>query len=222
MVVIAIDGPSGAGKSSVARRVARRLGFDHLDTGATYRAAALAALRSGADLDDEAAVVRAVEAADLDYEEGRVLLDGEDVTAAARSPEVTSASSRVARLPAVRERVVAVQRAWVARHGDSVVEGRDIGTVVFPDAAVKVFLTARPEVRVARRARDAEAAGVDRRRLAAELAERDRRDSTRAVAPLRPAPDAVVVDTSDLGLDEVVDRVLGLVEDAATGPDEGA
>lgn len=214
-MVIAIDGPGGVGKSTVARRLADRLGLPHLDTGATYRAATLRVLRSGVDPSDGAAVVEALEGMDLRIDDGTVVLDGEDVTDAIRAPEVTAAVSTVAAHPEVRSRIVALQRRWVADHGGAaVVEGRDIGTVVFPDAAVKVFLTARPEVRAARRARDAEAAGKDPGEVAAELAERDRKDAGRRVSPMRPAPDAVVVDTSDLGIDEVVAQVLELVESA--------
>ena len=146
-MVIAIDGPGGVGKSTVSQQVAEARHLDYLDTGATYRAAALAVIRAGVDLSDEDAVVEEVRRAIIEYEDGAIRLDGDDVSAAIRTPEVTAASSRIAAIPEVRAIVVAMQRAWVElRRGRAVVEGRDIGTVVFPDAAVKVFLTARPDV----------------------------------------------------------------------------
>lgn len=212
-MVIAIDGPSGVGKSTVAGRVAARLAVPHLDTGATYRAATLAALESGAAIDDPAAIVAAVRRAVIAYVDGRVLLDGRDVTAAVRSEAVTTAVSAVAALPEVRALVVAMQRAWVVEHGGrAVVDGRDIGTVVFPDAAVKVFLTAHPEVRARRRAGDAETSGVSLGAVAADLARRDHLDSTRPTSPLVAADDAAVIDTSELGIDEVVTEILVLAE----------
>lgn len=218
-MVVAIDGPGGVGKSTVARRIAVARGLGYLDTGATYRAAALAALRSGAGLEDSEAVVAAVAGATIEYLDGAVFLDGEDVSGEIRSAAVTAASSRVAAVPAVREIVVAMQRAWVDRIGGAaVVEGRDIGTVVFPDAALKVFLTARPEARAARRAGDPEAAGAAVTDIEAALEERDRADSTRATSPLRPADDALVIDTSDMSLEKVVDAVLAAVDVAADRP----
>lgn len=214
-MVIAIDGPGGVGKSTVASRVASRLRFPHLDTGATYRLATLAVLEAGVDVVDAAAVAAAVEAVEIGYHEGRATLDGRDVTAAIRSPAVTVAVSPVSAIPEVRSLMVAVQRRWVAdRGGRAVVEGRDIGTVVFPDAAVKVFLTAAPEVRARRRAGDDETAGRSVEEIAAELARRDHIDSTRRVSPLQPAADAAIIDTSELGIDEVVSAVVALVDAA--------
>ncbi|MCP3977527.1 MAG: (d)CMP kinase [bacterium] len=218
-MVVAIDGPGGVGKSTVARRVASARGLGYLDTGATYRAAALAALQSGADLDLPAAVTTAVGAATIEYADGAVLLDGVDVSEEIRSAAVTAASSKVAAIPAVRAIVVAMQRSWVVDHGDgAVVEGRDIGTVVFPDALLKVFLIARPEVRAARRAGDHEAAGSAVTEIQAALEQRDHADSTRAMSPLRPADDALVVDTSDMTLEEVIAEVLEAVDLANDRP----
>jgi cytidylate kinase len=198
-MVIAIDGPAGTGKSTVARAVAERLGFTYLDTGAMYRAVALA----GGDPADVAA--RA------DIEVGnRVLLDGSDVTEAIRSPEVTAATSRVAAIPAVREAMIARQRAIVAT-GDWVAEGRDIGTVVAPDAAVKVFLTATPEERARRRA---EQTGGDFETILREQADRDARDASADRAIFDAPPDSVPVDTTELSIDEVVDQIATLVVEA--------
>ena len=211
--IVAVDGPGGAGKTSVSRGVAHRLGLAHLDTGAFYRAATIAAQRAGADVFDEPAVTVAVRAARFDFRAGRMLLDGTDVSDAIRSPEVTAAVSPVSAIPEVREVMVARQRQWVAeRGGSAVVEGRDIGTVVFPDAAVKVFLTARPGVRAARRAAELPTGKAGVSDVEAQLERRDRFDSTRKAAPLRPAVDAVEIDTSDMTIAEVVDRIVGLVE----------
>jgi cytidylate kinase len=214
-VVIAIDGPGGVGKSTVSSRVAAALGYPHLDTGSTYRAAGLLALQRGADLADADAVVETIRVADVTIEAGIVVVDGVDVTEELRVDEVTAASSTVAAHPEVRVGIVALQRSWVADHdGAAVVEGRDIGTVVFPDAPVKIYLTARPEIRAARRAKDAEAARKTLGQIEAELAVRDHADSTRVTSPLRPADDAIIVDTSDLSINEVVETILEVVEQA--------
>ncbi len=214
-MVIAIDGPSGVGKSTVARGVAKALGIGYLDTGATYRAATLAVLEAGVDPSDDAAVVPAVARAAIAYEDGEVRLDGRPVGTEARSAEVTAAVSPVSAIPEVRRIVVAIQREWVAeRGGSAVVEGRDIGTVVFPLAPVKVFLSARPEVRAARRAGDAEAADADVAAVEADLRRRDEFDSTRETSPLQPAADAVIVDTSRMTADQVIEVVLALVAQA--------
>lgn len=198
MTIVAIDGPAGSGKSTVARTVARRLGLDYLDTGAMYRSVAWAVLELGLD---------AVAAAELDIEVGeRVTIDGHDVTGPIRGPEVSAEVSRVAATPEVRVRMVEKQRAWVADHGGGVVEGRDIGTVVFPDADLKVFLTASEEERARRRS--SESHGVDG---AADVAHRDRIDSTRAVSPLQRAGDAVEIDTTGKTIDDVVEEVLALL-----------
>ena len=210
-MVIAVDGPGGVGKSTVASRVAIAVGLPHLDTGSTYRAAGLTALQSGAPLDDSDAVLASLDGVEIRIVDGIVSIDGVDVTEDLRSDEVTRASSVVAAHGEVRERIVALQQTWVAdRGGSAVVEGRDIGTVVFPDAPVKIYLTARPEIRAARRSGDAEAADKSTDQIAAELAARDHADSSRKASPLRPADDAKIIDTSDLSIDEVVEQVLHL------------
>ncbi|HET8977656.1 MAG TPA: (d)CMP kinase [Solirubrobacteraceae bacterium] len=202
-MVVAIDGPAGAGKSTVARAVAAELGFTYLDSGAMYRAVALAALERGAAPAEVAPAIR------IDIGE-RVLLDGRDVTSAIRTPEVTEAASVAAADPAVRAALVTQQRRLLA-DGDWVAEGRDIGTVVAPDAAVKVFLTASPEVRARRRAAEL---GADEATVLADQAIRDQRDTERAHSPLQTAPDAHTVDTSELTLPQVVERVVALVRAA--------
>jgi CMP/dCMP kinase len=199
-MVVAIDGPAGAGKSTVARAVAERLGFTYLDTGAMYRSVALAALQRGAEPAVVAPSVR-IEPAD------RVLLDGRDVTDAIRTPEVSEAASRAAADPAVRAAMVAEQRRLLSA-GNWVAEGRDIGTVVAPDAALKVFLTADPQERARRRAAEL---GADVPTVLAEQLIRDQRDATRADSPLVAADDAVTVDTTGLTIDQVVDRIAGLL-----------
>jgi len=199
-VVVAIDGPAGAGKSTVARRVAEALGFTYLDSGAMYRAVALAALQQGAEPAEVADRVR------IDLGE-RVLLDGRDVTAEIRTPKVTEAASVAAADPAVRAAMVSEQRRLLAG-GDWVAEGRDIGTVVAPDAAVKVFLTASPQARARRRAAEL---GADEATVLADQTLRDQRDTERAHSPLQAAPDAHTIDTSDLTIGEVVARVADLV-----------
>ncbi len=218
-MVIAIDGPGGVGKSTVTRHIASSRGLEYLDTGATYRAAALAALRRRADLDNPAAVIEAVADAEIDFANGAVLLDGEDVSIEIRTPQITAAASAVAAIAEVRTIVVAMQRSWVERRGGkAVVEGRDIGTVVFPEAELKVFLTARPEVRAARRAADPEADGAAVAEVRAALDQRDHADSTREVSPLRPAPDALVIDTSDMALEDVIAEVLAEVDRRSNRP----
>jgi CMP/dCMP kinase len=206
--LIAIDGPAGSGKSTLARAVAARLGLAHLDTGAMYRSVALASLRHEVDPEDGDALARL--AAKLDIEVGeRVVVDGVDATQEIRGPDVTAIVSTVSAHPPVRAELVRRQRAWAETHGGGVIEGRDIGTVVFPDADVKVFLTASEEERARRRQRDDSAPDVAA--VAADLARRDAVDSTRTVSPLRPADDAVVMDTTTRTVDDVVDEVVGLV-----------
>ncbi|SRR5579875_550057 len=210
-LVIAIDGPGGSGKSTLARELAGRLGLERLDTGAMYRALALAVLRQGMDPGDARGVTELAGRVRLEIEGSAVRLDGEDVSAAIRTPEVTRAASAVAAHPGARRVLVAEQRAWVESHGGGVVEGRDIGTVVCPDADLKVYLTADPVERARRRS--AELAGAQAADAAAdELARRDRDDSTRATSPLDVAPGAVVIDTTGRPVEGVVDQILSLLE----------
>jgi cytidylate kinase len=204
-MIVAIDGPAGAGKSTVARAVARELGFGYLDSGAMYRCVALLALAAPGE--EPAGLARRTR---IELGE-RILLDGRDVTDAIRAPEVSGRASRVAADPGVREALVAKQHELIA-HGDWVAEGRDIGTVVAPEAQLKVFLTANAQERVRRRAIEL---GVDPRAVREELRARDERDSTRAHSPLRPAPDAVVLDTTGLTVEQVVGHIVGLAHPAA-------
>ena len=214
--LVAIDGPAGSGKSSVARAVAERLGLVNINTGASYRAVALAALREGVDLEDGAALARVAQSVDLDGD--GALISGERVPdGALRTPEVAAAASKVSARPELRRVLVERQRAAAKsaeRSGGAVVEGRDIGTVVLPDAPIKIFLSASPEERARRRAaqtnREAE---LDRIREA--MRARDKRDAEREASPLKPAPDAVVIDTTGLSLQEVVSRVVDLARAAA-------
>ncbi len=222
MRVIAIDGPAGSGKTSVARAVADRLGIGYLDTGAMYRAVTFAVLRAGGDPADNHFSANVARAIDLRVEQDQVFVDGVDATVEIRGRSVNRAVSLVAANPDVRSEMVARQREWVRRCGGGVLEGRDIGTVVFPDAAVKVYLTADPAVRAMRRARqdglaDAgnppdggpEAAGVQA--VADDLARRDMIDSTRRAGPLAVASDALVIDTTDKTFDETIEQILELV-----------
>jgi len=215
--VIAIDGPSGSGKSTVSRGVASALGVDTLDTGAMYRAVTLAVLIEGLDPQDSDMCARV--ARDIDLEVGtRVLLGDEDVTAQIRGPEVTAVVSQVSAHPEVRDVLVERQRRWLDDHEGGVVEGRDIGTVVFPGAMLKVFLTASDEERARRRQRDEVAAdrSVDVADVREDLDRRDRADSSRSVSPLRPADDAHVIDTSDRDAPEVIAEIVDLYQRAAT------
>jgi cytidylate kinase len=216
-MIIAIDGPSGAGKGTVARAIAAALGCRHVDSGAMYRAVGWKALHSGVPLEDEAALTQLAERARIDVEADRVSIDGDEVTRAIRTPEVDRAAAAVARLPRVRSVLVARQRA-MHDHGDLVMEGRDIGTVVFPNADVKIYLDAAPEERARRRAQDPAHTDVPAAvsEVATLLTERDRMDSTRAASPLYAAPDAVVVDTTGQSVQDVVNAVLALVRSRLT------
>lgn len=207
--VIAIDGPAGAGKSTLARLVAEKLGYTYIDTGAMYRAIALWAMRTGVDAADTPKLEQLAMAARIDLLPGRRLqLNGEDVTEAIRTPEVSALASRVAAVGAVRSALVVRQRE-IAAAANVVMEGRDIGTVVFPDARVKIFLDADPAERVRRR--EAETPGAVRSALAAQIAERDERDRTRAESPLLQAPDAVYLDSTGLTPQQVEDEILRIV-----------
>lgn len=209
-LVVAIDGPSGSGKSTVARAVAAKLGLQVLDTGAMYRAITLAVMERSVPLDDEAACATVARSTAISVEEGVTRLDGRDVSAEIRGPAVTGAVSTVSAHPAVREILVAEQRGWVEQHGGGVVEGRDIGTVVFPHATVKVFLDASDDERARRRQRDELAAdrAVAVEDVKAALDRRDALDSGRKVSPLRAADDAIMIDTTHLDVDAVVADVV--------------
>jgi CMP/dCMP kinase len=205
--VIAIDGPAGSGKSTVARAVADRVGLPYLDTGAMYRSVTFAALRGGVDPDEAEVVGNLAESLDIDVApDGTVTVDGVDATIEIRGPEVTRAVSIVAANPRVRAEMRRRQREWAEQRGGAVMEGRDIGSVVFPDAALKVYLDAAPEVRAARRSK--EVTDLDYETVAADLARRDALDQGREHDPLREADGAFIVDTSDLDVDEIVDVIL--------------
>ena len=207
--VIAIDGPSASGKGTIAQAVARKLGFHYLDSGALYRLVALAAIKEATRLDDEAALARRAGSLSVGFEEGDVFLFGQRVTDAIRSEDCSKGASRVAALPAVRAALLARQRTFRAPPG-LVADGRDMGTVVFPDAILKVFLTASAGARAARRHKQLKEKGINAsiRTLLQELRERDERDSARSAAPLRKASDARELDSTGLGIDEVVRQVL--------------
>jgi cytidylate kinase len=212
-IVVAIDGPSGAGKSSVARRLAARLGFVYIDTGAMYRAVALWALRRNVNPSDAHRTEQLALAAEIQLDQGdRVVLNGEDVTAEIRRPEVSQAASQVAAIPAVRRALVAKQRE-LSESSSVVMEGRDIGTVVFPDADVKIYLDGDPKERLRRRA---EETGQSADELAHQIADRDKRDRSRTDSPLVQAPDAVYLDSTPLTIDEVEESILKIIRNRIT------
>jgi len=217
-LIIAIDGPSGAGKGTVSRRVAEALGYRHVDTGVMYRVVAWQALQQGLGLDDEPALAELAGRVAIESDGSFVRTNGVDVTQAIRTPTIDGAASAVSRLPRVREALVRRQRAMGAA-GGIVMEGRDIGTVVFPDADVKIYLDASPDVRARRRVHDRAHAGngTSESVVAAEMQRRDRSDSTRAASPLTIAAGAVVIDTTALTIEEVVERVLAVVRSRDQG-----
>lgn len=223
-VVVALDGPAGAGKSTAARRLAERLGYVLVDTGALYRGVALAALERNVSWEDAPQLAQLIEGLSLTFErdaEGgqRLHIDGVDRSGAIRTPQISEGASRVSRHAEVRGALLGLQRRLGAR-GDVVLEGRDIGTVVFPQAQVKVFLTASDQARARRRYDELRAAGheIALEQVLGEIRDRDRRDSERDVAPLRPADDAVLLDTSEIDLDQVVERLVALVRARVPAP----
>ena len=222
-IVVAIDGPAGAGKSTIARRIAERLGFLYIDSGAMYRAVGLWALRLGVALTDAHRLEQLAREAHIELrpEGKRVLLNGEDVTEAIRTPEISQAASMVSTIPAVRRAMVAEQRR-MSTEASVVMEGRDIGTVVFPDAGIKIFLDADAGVRAERRMEEAAERGerIDAEAMAREIAERDTRDRTRSEAPLVQALDAVYVDSTGIGIEQVEEKILKLIRERTSNGKE--
>ena len=206
-IIVAIDGPAGAGKSTIARSLAQKLGYVYIDTGAMYRAVALWALRAGVDMDNPLGLEKLADEADIDFRDGRVFLNEEDVTEAIRQPEVSEAASKVAAVPGVRRAMRDEQRR-IGFENSVVMEGRDIGTVVFPDAQIKIYLDADPGIRAVRRARET---GAATDQVAQEMAARDQRDRSRAEAPLTQAPDADYLDSTNLTPEEVEEAILKIV-----------
>ena len=211
--IVAIDGPAGAGKSTIAKRLAGRIGADYIDTGAMYRAVALKLLRTGTDYQDPEALQAMLDGMDVDFSEGRTLLDGEDVSGLIRTPEISALASPSSGVPAIRYKLTALQQA-MGRRKSIVMDGRDIGTVVFPDADFKFFLTASPEERARRRTEEMRAKGeeADFETIKADIIQRDYQDSHREFRPLRKAEDAVEIDSTDMSIDSVVETMMAFIE----------
>ena len=211
--IVAIDGPAGAGKSTIAKRLAQRIGADYIDTGAMYRAVALKLLRTGTDYNDPEALQTMLDAMDVDFSEGRTILDGEDVSGLIRTPEISALASPSSGVPAVRYKLTALQQA-MGKRKSIVMDGRDIGTVVFPDADFKFFLTASADERARRRTEEMRAKGqeADFETIRADISQRDYQDSHRAFRPLQKAEDAVEIDSTDMSIDNVVDTMMAFIE----------
>ena len=211
--IVAIDGPAGAGKSTIAKRLAQRIGADYIDTGAMYRAVALKLLRTGTDYNDPEALQTMLDAMDVDFSQGKTILDGEDVSGLIRTPEISALASPSSGVPAVRYKLTALQQA-MGKRKSIVMDGRDIGTVVFPDADFKFFLTASADERARRRTEEMRAKGqeADFETIRADIIQRDYQDSHRAFRPLQKAEDAVEIDSTDMSIDSVVDTMMAFIE----------
>ena len=211
--IVAIDGPAGAGKSTIAKRLAQRIGAYYIDTGAMYRAVALKLLRTGTDYNDPEALQTMLDAMDVDFSQGKTILDGEDVSGLIRTPEISALASPSSGVPAVRYKLTALQQA-MGKRKSIVMDGRDIGTVVFPDADFKFFLTASADERARRRTEEMRAKGqeADFETIRADIIQRDYQDSHRAFRPLQKAEDAVEIDSTDMSIDSVVDTMMAFIE----------
>ena len=211
--IVAIDGPAGAGKSTIAKRLAQRIGADYIDTGAMYRAVALKLLRTGTDYNDPEALQTMLDAMDVDFSQGKTILDGEDVSGLIRTPEISALASPSSGVPAVRYKLTALQQA-MGKRKSIVMDGRDIGTVGFPDADFKFFLTASADERARRRTEEMRAKGqeADFETIRADIIQRDYQDSHRAFRPLQKAEDAVEIDSTDMSIDSVVDTMMAFIE----------
>ena len=211
--IVAIDGPAGAGKSTIAKRLAQRIGADYIDTGAMYRAVALKLLRTGTDYNDPEALQTMLDAMDVDFSQGKTILDGEDVSGLIRTPEISALASPSSGVPAVRYKLTALQQA-MGKRKSIVMDGRDIGTVVFPDADFKFFLTASADERARRRTEEMRAKGqeADFETIRADIIQRDYQDSHREFRPLKKAEDAVEIDSTDMSIDSVVDTMMAFIE----------